>query len=115
MYVVTVRVGAGETVFRQGDPGDRYYVVRDGEAEVTVDGRPVAKIGRGAGFGEIALLYGRPRSATVTALTDLTLAALGRNEFAWLVKKSGETVGDFRARTAHYVGSAGLGTEVRGA
>ena len=115
MYVVTVRVGAGQAVFRQGDAGDRYYVIRDGEAEVTVDGKAVSRIGRGAGFGEIALLYGRPRSATVTAVTDLTLAALGRNEFAWLVKKSGETVGDFRARTAHYVGSAGLGTEVRGA
>ncbi len=115
MYVVTVRVAAGEAVFRQGDPGDRYYVIREGEAEVSVDGAPVAKIGRGAGFGELALLYGRPRSATVTALSDLTLAALGRNEFAWLVKKSGETVGDFRARTAHYVGSAGLGAEVRGA
>ena len=115
MHVVTVRVPAGEAVFREGDAGDRYYVVREGEAELSAKGSVVARIGPGAGFGELALLYGRPRSATVTAVTDLVLAALGRNEFAWLVRKSGETMGEFRARTAHYVGSAGLGTEVRGA
>jgi putative peptide zinc metalloprotease protein len=115
MHVVTVRVPAGQTVFSEGDPGDRYYVVRQGEAELSANGSVVARIGPGAGFGEIALLYGRPRSATVTAVTDLTLAALGRNEFAWLVRTSGETVGEFQARTAHYVGSAGLGTAVRGA
>ena len=58
---------------------------------------------------------GRPRTATVVAQTDLSLAALGRKEFGWLVHASGETVGEFRARTAHYVGSAGLGAAVRGA
>ncbi|HKW79279.1 MAG TPA: cyclic nucleotide-binding domain-containing protein [Candidatus Limnocylindria bacterium] len=111
----TVRVPAGETVFREGDEGDRYYVIREGEAEVTAGDRRIARIGPGAGFGDLALLFGRPRSATVTARTDLTLAALGRNEFAWLVRESGETVGEFRARTAHYVGAAGLGSAVRGA
>jgi hypothetical protein len=50
----------------------------------------------------------------VRAVTDLVLAALGRREFIWLVKESGETMGQFRARTAHYVG-AGLGEAVRGA
>ena len=115
MHVVTVRVPAGEAVFHEGDAGDRYYVVREGEAELSAKGAVVARIGPGAGFGELALLYGRPRSATVTAVTDLVLAGLGRNEFAWLVRKSGETMGEFRARTAHYVGAAGLGTEVRGA
>src|SRR6185503_3572141 len=73
MRVVTVRVPAGTAVFSEGDPGDRYYVVRQREAEVSVGGAAVARIGPGAGFGELALLYGRPRSATVTALTDLTL------------------------------------------
>ncbi|HEU5286861.1 MAG TPA: cyclic nucleotide-binding domain-containing protein, partial [Candidatus Limnocylindria bacterium] len=73
------------------------------------------RIGPGAGFGELALLLGRPRSATVTAVTELALASLGRAEFAWLVRKSGETMGELRARTAHYVGDVGLGTAVRGA
>jgi CRP-like cAMP-binding protein len=101
-------------VFSEGDPGDRYYIVREGEADLTISGRSVAKVGPGSGFGEMALLFGRPRSATVTALTDLVLAALGRDEFAWLVRTSGETMGEFRARTAHYVSAAGLGTAVGG-
>jgi putative peptide zinc metalloprotease protein len=111
----TLRVPAGQTVFREGDPGDRYYVVREGEAEVTADGQTVRRIGPGTGFGDLALLFGRPRSATVTAVTDLVLAGLGRNEFTWLVQRSGETMGEFRARTAHYVGAAGLGAAVEGA
>jgi putative peptide zinc metalloprotease protein len=110
----TIRVPAGETVFREGDPGDRYYVVREGEAEVTAGGRTITRIGPGGGFGDLALLFGRPRSATVTAVTDLVLAGLGRNEFTWLVQRSGETIGEFRARTAHYVGAAGLGAAVGG-
>ena len=111
----TVNVSAGEAVFREGDPGDRYYIVRQGEADLSAGGKTFARIGPGAGFGELALLLGRPRSATVTATTDLTLAALGRNEFDWLVRESGETVGEFKARTAHYVGAAGLGAAVQGA
>jgi CRP-like cAMP-binding protein len=114
-HMVTVRVPAGEAVFREGDVGDRYFVIRKGEAELSAAGRPASRLGEGAGFGELALLFGRPRSATVTAVTDLELAALGRNEFAWLVRTSGETMGEFRARTAHYVGAAGLGAAVGGA
>jgi hypothetical protein len=48
-------------------------------------------------------------------VTDLVLATLRRPDFAWLVQASGETMGEFRARTAHYVGAAGLGTAVGGA
>jgi putative peptide zinc metalloprotease protein len=110
--LVTVRVPAGAAVFSEGDPGDRYYVVREGEAEVSAGGRAVGRLRPGDGFGEMALLFGRPRSATVTAVSDLNLAALARSEFAWLVKTSGETMGQFRARTAHYVGGAGLGGAV---
>jgi CRP-like cAMP-binding protein len=113
--IVTVHVRAGESVFREGDPGDRYFVLREGEAELTVKGQVVGRLGPGQGFGELALLFGRPRSATVTAVTDLVLAGLGRNEFAWLVRTSGETMGEFRARTAHYVSAAGLGAAVGGA
>ena len=109
------RVPAGESVFREGDPGDRYYLIREGEADVIAEGRVVAHLGPGAGFGELALLFGKPRTATVTATKDLVLASLGRAEFGWLVRESGETMGEFRARTAHYVGSAGLGAAVRGA
>jgi putative peptide zinc metalloprotease protein len=113
--LITLRVPAGAAVFSEGDAGDGYYIVRQGEAEVTAGGAVLRRLGRGDGFGELALLFGRPRSATVTAVTDLVVAALARNDFARLVSASGETLGEFRARTAHYVGSAGLGSAVGGA
>jgi putative peptide zinc metalloprotease protein len=111
--LVTRRVPAGETVMSEGDPGDRYYVIREGQAEVSIAGGSVRRLGRGEAFGELALLYGHPRTATVTAQTDLVLAGLGREDFLRLVRGSREKIGEFRARTAHYV-SAGLGSATRG-
>jgi MFS family permease len=75
------RLAVGETVFAQGDPGDDYYLIDEGRVRVEVDGDPVAELGPGDGFGEIALLRPVPRTATVTALTQLELHALGREHF----------------------------------
>jgi putative peptide zinc metalloprotease protein len=111
--LVTRRVPAGQTVVSEGDPGDRYYIVRDGQAQVSIAGEVIRSLGRGDSFGELALLYGHPRTATVTAKTDLVLAGLGREDFLRLVRGSREKIGEFRARTAHYVG-AGLGSATRG-
>ena len=111
--LVTRRVAAGQVVFSEGDAGDRYYLIREGLAEVRIAGEVVRQLARGDGFGDLALLFGHPRTATVTALTDLVLAGLGREDFQRLVRSSGEKVGEFRARTAHYVG-AGLGSATRG-
>ena len=79
--LVPVRVVAGEDVFRQGDSGDRFYIVESGEVVVSVDGKPVNRLGRGGYFGEIALLRDVPRTATVTAEQDTNLLALERDEF----------------------------------
>lgn len=76
-----VDASAGQAVFMQGDVGDRYYVIESGEAEVVRDGRVVATLFRGEGFGEIALLRRTRRQATVRAVSDLRLQALGSDHF----------------------------------
>lgn len=71
-----VRVAAGDVVLCAGEPGDRFYLVAAGELEAVGNA-----LGRGEGFGEIALLRDVPRTATVTARTDATLLALDRDDF----------------------------------
>lgn len=75
------RAGSGDVVFAQGAAGDEYCFVDSGRVSVAVDGEPVAELGPGEGFGEIALLRDTPRTATVTALTDVSLYALEREHF----------------------------------
>jgi MFS family permease len=76
-----VRVAAGDVVFHQGDDGDRFYVVERGEVTVEPEGRTPVTLGRGGYFGEIALLRDVPRTATVTARSDVELWALERDIF----------------------------------
>jgi hypothetical protein len=74
-------VAAGTEVVQQGDLGDRFYVIADGEFEVVRDARVATTRRRGEGFGEIALMYEVPRTATVRALTDSKLYTLDREAF----------------------------------
>jgi predicted MFS family arabinose efflux permease len=76
-----VRVTAGGVVFHQGDHGDRFYVVERGEVTVEPEGRPPVMLSRGGYFGEIALLRDVPRTATVTARSNVELWALERDIF----------------------------------
>jgi CRP-like cAMP-binding protein len=76
-----MEVRAGTDVVTVGEPGDSYYVIETGQAEVIVGGYAVGQLGRGHGFGERALLRDSPRTATVRGLTDLSLLAIGRGDF----------------------------------
>jgi MFS family permease len=80
-----LEVPAGHEVFLQGDVGDRYFVIESGEAEVIGDGRVVATLGEGTGFGEIALLRRIRRTATVRATTALRLKSLRSDRFLAVV------------------------------
>jgi hypothetical protein len=79
--LIPMEATAGMPIVRQGEPGDRFYIIADGEVTVSKDNRSVASLGAGGFFGEIALLRDAPRNATVTARTWLRLYALERDDF----------------------------------
>ncbi len=70
--LVPVAGPAGTALMTQGEAGDRFIVIATGEVDVLVDGRPINRLGSGAGVGEIALLRRTPRTATIRAVTDVT-------------------------------------------
>ena len=72
---------SGSRVFAAGERGDSFYVIDDGEVEISAEGRRLAVCGPRAYFGEIALLRDVPRTATVTARSDVSLYLLHRDEF----------------------------------
>jgi CRP-like cAMP-binding protein len=79
--MVPIDAGPDTVLVRQGDVGDRYYLVSDGQVAVSVDGVEVRRLGRGDGFGEIALLRDVPRTATATAITAMRGYSVGRDDF----------------------------------
>ncbi|XP_037094004.1 cAMP-dependent protein kinase type I regulatory subunit-like [Pollicipes pollicipes] len=70
-----------ETIIQQGDEGDNFYVIDSGEVEVYVDSKLVTTIGESGSFGELALIYGTPRAATVKASSDIKLWAIDRDTY----------------------------------
>ena len=78
---VLTRAAAGEHVVVEGDHGHCFYMVESGDLVVTGHGRELNRLGPGDGFGEIALLHDIPRTATVTASTDVVLFGLDREPF----------------------------------
>jgi CRP-like cAMP-binding protein len=84
------RFAANEAICREGEPGDSLFVIADGLARVIVsdpsgDRRAVARLRRGDVIGEMSLLTGEPRSATVVAGTPTTALELGQRDFAALL------------------------------
>jgi MFS family permease len=111
--LVPVSVAAGDVVIRAGDPGDRFYIVAEGELEILTE--PVHVTARaGDHFGEIALLRDVPRTATVRAVVASQLYALERDDFLAAVtahagvRAAGEAIAAERlARGARAVSSRG--------
>jgi MFS family permease len=72
---------AGSVIVREGDVGDRYYLIVAGDVAFTIEGRAIRMLGADHSFGEIALLRDVPRTATATAVTAVELIAVSRDEF----------------------------------
>ena len=83
--LVPLRVEEGVVIVREGDAGDNFYVIAEGEVAVSVGGEAVSTLGPGESFGEIALIRDIPRTATATARTPVFLYALERYDFVGAV------------------------------
>ncbi|HEX2345237.1 MAG TPA: MFS transporter [Gaiellaceae bacterium] len=79
--LVPLRLDPETVIVREGDAGDRFYIVAEGVVEVSEYGRPISELEAGGYFGEIALIRDVARTATVTAKTPVVLYALDREDF----------------------------------
>lgn len=90
--LVWVRLRGGDTLFREGDHGNDVYIIVNGRLRASVvDGeghvRILEEVGRGAAIGELALLTGEPRAATIVAVRDSDLLKLSRDSFDALLPR----------------------------
>jgi MFS family permease len=108
-----MQLRAGAVLIRQGDPGDAYYAIAEGELDAVQDGRLLRRCGRGEGVGEIALLRAIPRTATVVAHTAATVYELNREPFLTAVLghaptlRQADRIADARLATGAPPGSRG--------
>lgn len=82
------RIASGECLFREGEPGDTMFVVISGEAEVTMGGLSIELCKAGDMLGEMAVIDGSRRSATVIARTDCEFAVIDKRRFHFLVDEA---------------------------
>lgn len=83
-----VPVKAGRALTTEGQSGREFMIIVEGQASVHRDGHLVATLGPGEFFGEMSLIAGAPRSATVTAETDMLIETLNRREFSSMLDEN---------------------------
>lgn len=86
-HVQTASFPPGTDLVIEGEPGDALFVILDGSAAVLRDDEEVAEVGEGSYFGELAILDGEPRSATIRSKTDMKVAVLGIRMFRTLLRE----------------------------
>jgi CRP-like cAMP-binding protein len=101
MLTEEVDVPAGKVLIRQGEHGDDLMVVVSGQVGVDRDGARINQLGPGEFFGEIALVAGGPRTATVTAQTPSRLLVLNRRDFHALMEEFPEVAVKVLLTLAH--------------
>ncbi len=79
---------AGQKIFAEGEEGDRAYLIQDGTVEIVKNGMPLATLGRGELFGEMALVDDQPRMAAARAVTDTSVVIISRDTFREKLAKS---------------------------
>lgn len=84
------RFMGGATLVKQGEIGDSFYVVLTGQAKVVAKGRTLNRLLPGDHFGEISLLDGGPRTASVVAETEMTLVIITQKDFLGMLGKDPE-------------------------
>lgn len=111
--LIALRPGEGDIVVRQGEPAEDMYLIGSGAFDATVDGQHVRALRRGDHFGEIALLFEAPRTATVRCLQAGTLWRLRREDFLSTIMGN-STTNDMMTAIAHqrltHAGSIGFPT-----
>jgi CRP/FNR family cyclic AMP-dependent transcriptional regulator len=80
-----IEVPEGRVLIRQGEPGREFFVIVEGKAKVSARGKRAMTLGPGSGLGELSLLDQAPRSATVTAASDMHLLVLDSRSFSSLI------------------------------
>ena len=79
---------AGSIIFREGDEASELFVIKSGQVRVQIGNRTIRELGAESIFGEMALIHSEPRSATVTAITDVELVPVSEKQFLFLVSQT---------------------------
>jgi CRP/FNR family cyclic AMP-dependent transcriptional regulator len=79
---------AGDVIFKEGDPGSEFFVIRSGKVDIRLGNRVLGTLGEHDIFGEMALIDPAPRSATAVAATDVTIVPVGEKQFLFLVSRT---------------------------